>query len=104
MITVFNRRGIQSLTNQYDSNDRMSQQTLADSNAYTIGYTTLLGKATQASVTNPRGFQRQVSFNGSGYVVSDIEAVGKPSQERYSYSFEARTKLLLSATTPLPRT
>jgi RHS repeat-associated protein len=43
----------------------------------------------QVSVTDPRGYVRQVTFNQNGYVSSDVHALGMPEQETTTYTYFA---------------
>jgi RHS repeat-associated protein len=78
MLTLKDARGIVFLTNQYDGNGRVSQQTQADSTTYQFAYTLDgMGRITQTDVTNPRSHVRRVAYNAaSGYLTSDTEALG----------------------------
>ncbi|HLZ07420.1 MAG TPA: DUF6531 domain-containing protein, partial [Chloroflexota bacterium] len=65
MLTLKDPRGTVYLTNQYDTNDRVVLQTLANTGTYQFAYTVDgSGNVTQTDVTNPRGFVRRVAFNG----------------------------------------
>jgi YD repeat-containing protein len=67
LLTVKDARGIVFLTNQYDTNGRVSLQTLADSGTFQFAYTLdANGKVTQADVTDPRGHVVRTSFNANG--------------------------------------
>lgn len=69
---IKNPRGIIYVTNEYDSNGRVSRQTHADGGIYQFVYTLDgNGKVTQTDVSDPRGNHRIVSFNSSGYVLTD---------------------------------
>lgn len=104
MLTVKDARGIVFLTNTYDPNGRVSKQTQADGSTYLFAYTLDPGgRITQTDVTNPRGIVRRLTFNASGYTLTDTCAVGKPEQQRVTFEREAGTNLLLSITDPLNR-
>jgi len=67
------------LTNEYDTNQRVQTQTLADGTskctfAYTVG---TKGSVTRTDITDPNGFVRRVSFNADGWISSETFANGK---------------------------
>src|SRR5690606_35803901 len=79
MTKVIDKRGNAMVTNVYDANGRVSQQTLADGAVWGFGYTlSSSGKITQTDVTNPRGFVKRMSFNRLGYLTQVIYALGQP--------------------------
>jgi len=88
----------------YDANGRVYQQTEVDGSLWTFQYTLSGGKVTQTLVTDPRGIQRQVSFNSSGYMTQDIAAYGQCEQRTTSYSRDPTTNLVASVTTAAPVT
>jgi RHS repeat-associated protein len=72
MLTLKDARGIVYLTNEYDSNGRVIQQTQADNTTYLFAYTLDgNGKITETDVTDPRGNHRVLTFNSSGYRLTD---------------------------------
>ena len=75
MLSIKNPRGIVYVTNEYDANGRVSRQTHADGGVYQFQYTLDgNGKVTQTDVTDPRGNHRIVTFNTSGYILSDTHS------------------------------
>ena len=46
---------------------------------------------------------RRVTFNASGYILSDIRALGRPEQQTTTYTRQADTNLLLAMTDALGR-
>jgi RHS repeat-associated protein len=104
MLSIKDARGIVYLTNQYDSKGRVVRQTLANSGTFQFKYTlNAANSVIETDVTNPRGVVRKVNFNSSGYVVTDIRALGKPEQQTIMYGWQANTNLCLSFTDPLDR-
>jgi len=104
MLSITDPRGIQYLTNQYDSNNRVVTQTLADGSVYQISYTLdSNGNVSQATVKDPLKNTRQVTFNSNGYTASDTLAVGTPQEEAYTFNRDLSTNLLSSMTDPLGR-
>lgn len=104
MLTITDPRGIEYLQNQYDVNDMVSQQTLANGGVYQFSYTLdSNGNVTQTNVTDPRGYLRIVTFDGDGYMNSDTHAVGKPEVQAVTYNPQEGTGLLLGMTDALNR-
>jgi RHS repeat-associated protein len=104
MTAVIDRRGNTMVTNVYDTNGRVSQQTLADGAVWGFSYTlNSAGKVTQTDVTNPRGYVTQMKFNGNGYLTQVTRALGQPEQQTYSYVRDDQSNLRLSITDPLNR-
>lgn len=104
MTTVTDKRGNTMVTNVYDGNGRVSQQTLADGAIWQFAYTlNAAGRVGVTTVTNPRGYVRQMTFNDNGYVTQITHALGQPEQQTYTFSREASTNLRLSATDALNR-
>lgn len=104
MTKVTDPKGTIYLTNTYDSNGRVTKQTQADGTTYQFAYTIgANGKVSQTDVTDPRGNVRRVTFNTSGYVISDTFPLGKPEQQTLSYVRQAGTNQLLSLTDALNR-
>ena len=105
MVTIKDPRGIVYLTNQYDSNNRVIRQTLADNSTFQFAYT-LDGQnnVTQATLTDQRGYIRQTTFNSSGFTLTDTRAVGTPQQQATTYNRDSSTNLVSSVTDALSRT
>ena len=77
---------------------------MADGGFYTFAYTLGgNGKVTQTDITDPRGNVRRVTFNSSGFTLTDTAAVGKPEQQTVTYERQAGTNKLLSVTDPIGR-
>lgn len=105
MLTIKDARGIVYLTNEYDSAGRVTKQTQADNSTYQFVYTLdSNGKITQTDVTDPRNNPRRITFNSTGYALTETRALGKPEQQTFSYQRQSGTNLLLSVTDPLSRT
>jgi len=104
MLTLKSPQGVVHLTNEYDAGGRVIRQTQADGGTYQFSYTLDAGgKITQTEVTDPRGKVRRVTFNASGYPVSDVRAFGTPEQQAYVYERGAGTNLLLATIDPIGR-
>jgi YD repeat-containing protein len=104
MLTIRDPRNIVYITNEYDSNGRVSKQTQADTGFYQFAYTLDgNGKVTQTDVTDPRGFVRRSTFNSSGYTLTDTFALGRPEQQVYTYTRQACTNLITNVLDPLGR-
>jgi YD repeat-containing protein len=110
MLTIVDPRGKTYLTNQYNSEGRISQQTVADGGVWQFTYIEdANGNITQTDSTNPRGFVKRLLFNSSGYfsgglITSEIIALGTPQQQSVTYQYQPTTNLLLSKTDSLGRT
>jgi RHS repeat-associated protein len=104
MTKITDPRGITYITNAYDGNGRVTKQTLADKTTYQFSYTLDgNGKVTQTNVTDPRGIIRRVTFNSSGYTLTDTYAQGNPEQQTITYQRDATSNLVTSVTDPLNR-
>jgi RHS repeat-associated protein len=103
MTTVTDKRGHLMATNVYDSNGRVSQQTLADGAVWQFSYQLdELGNVTQTTITDPRSFIEQDTFNSDGYLVKQIRALGQPEQQTMTIQRDA-ANVMLSRTDPLNR-
>jgi RHS repeat-associated protein len=103
LLTVKDPRGITFLTNQYDTNGRVSQQTLANSGTFQFAYTLANGDVTQADVTDPRGQVRRSSFGSTGYSQSRVEAVGTGLARTTTITRDGTSKFVTSVTDALNR-
>ena len=104
MTSITDKRGNTMVTNVYDANGRVVHQTLADGAewkfAYTVGST---GKVERTRVTNARGYDTLMIFNGSGYVTQVTYAVGEPAQQTYTYQRASISQFVTRITDPLNR-
>lgn len=105
MISIQDPRGIFYLTNQYDANGRVIQQTQADNTNFFFSYTTdpVSGNVTQTDLTDPRGIVKRTTFNANGIKTSEIFALGKPEQQTITYNPDPNTNLLTSVIDALNR-
>jgi RHS repeat-associated protein len=102
--TIKDARGIVFLTNQYDSNGRVSQQTQADATTFGFSYTLNgSGKVTQAEVTDPRGYVSRAVFNAAGYATTLTDAVGTSIQRTHTLVRQSPSNLVDAWTDPLNR-
>jgi RHS repeat-associated protein len=102
-----NVRAADSATPVYvpSSVNMVSKQTHADGGTYQFSYIlNANGNVTQTTVTDPRGYQRIVTFNSDGFQTSDTHAAGMPEQQTTTYNMQAGTGFLLSSTDSLNRT
>src|SRR2546427_11832554 len=76
MLTLTDARGITFLTNQYDSNGRVIQQTQADGGVWLFAYTTGAGMVTQTGVKDPAGKKTTHRVNGQGYPLGQKDDLG----------------------------
>ena len=104
MLTVKDPSGNIKVTNQYDVNGRVSQQTYADTSTFKLAYTIDTGgKVTQTDITDARGNIRRAEFDSAGYVKRDTLALGTPEQQVYTYTRDPTSNLMQSTTDPLGR-
>ena len=104
MATVSDRRSNVMVTNQYDVNNRVTQQTLADGAIYQFAYTLDgNGKVTRTDVTDPAGKIRRLDFNSAGYKVAETFALGTTDQQVFAYQRDTSANRVLSVTDPLNR-
>ncbi|MGH7622414.1 MAG: DUF6531 domain-containing protein, partial [Gemmatimonadaceae bacterium] len=93
------------LTNQSDTNGRVTQQTLADTAAiYQIAYTVDgSGNVTQTDITDPRGNVERLAFNTDHYIVSDTYALGAAEQRTTTTERQTGSNLVTASTDGLGR-
>lgn len=104
MLSVKNPRGYMEVVNEYDANGRVIRQTHADGGVFQFAYTLDgNGKVIQTDVTDPRGNVRRMTFNASGYLLSETHAVGQPEQQAISYERATGSNLLTAVTDNLGR-
>lgn len=105
--SIKDARGITYLTNAYDTADRVVTQTLADGGVYTLAYSIPASGGSSGpysvTVTDPRGNQRNATFNSAGYTLTDTFAVGTPQQSTWTYVRDSVSNLPTSITDPLGR-
>ena len=104
MLTVKDRRANTMVTNEYDANQRVIKQTLADGAIYLFAYTLdTNGKVTRTDVTRPRNLVRRIDFDVKGYMAQQTEAFGTAKAQTWTYTRQAGTNFLMSETDPLGR-
>lgn len=104
MTSITDPKGIMYLTNKYDSNGRVIEQTQADGSTYEFSYTLdANNQVTRTDITDPRGDTRRTSFNKDGYPTSDTVALGTPQEQTTTYNLQTGTNFLLSAADSLGR-
>jgi len=102
LTSVTDARGNVRLTNTFDTNGRVQQQTLAGGGTYTFTYTLSGGAVIQTDVTNPRGDMTRKTFS-NGYVASTVRALGQPEQRTTTIARNASTNQVTSITDQLGR-
>jgi RHS repeat-associated protein len=88
------------LTNHYDANGRVDQQTV-DGGTYTFEYTLTSGKVTATKVTDPRSHVRNTTYDAAGYLVKDVHAVGTPSEQTYTITRDTTSHQVTDLKDPL---
>jgi RHS repeat-associated protein len=102
--TITDPRSLTWLTNTYDGNGRVTQQTNADSTTYQFAYTLDgNGKVTQTDVTDPRGNVERLTFNSAGHVLTSTRAYGTALAQTTTYTRNATTNLPTRITDALGR-
>jgi RHS repeat-associated protein len=98
-------RGKTYLENEYEAHGRISHQTLGDGGTFTFAYTeNPETKAVEATtVTDPRGYERKVTFNAEHFPTSEVDARGTDVQETTKYEVQSGSGLVLGVTDPLGR-
>ncbi len=105
MLTITDPRGIEYLQNEYDLNDMVTRQTLANGGTYQFQYVLdSNGNVTDTVVTDPRNYVREVTFNADGYSTSDVHARSRPETQTVTYNRQQGTGLILGVTDSLNRT
>lgn len=107
MLTITRPNGNVLLSNSYDANGRVSQQTLGYGSpvagTYQFAYTLSGSQVTQTDITDPRGNIERLAFNGAGYVTTNTYGLGLPEQQSYSLQRDATTNIVTSVTDALGR-
>ena len=108
MLTLKDARGITFLTNEYYGpgahEGRVQRQTQADTTTFEFTYTNDgAGRIVQTDVTNPRGHMRRVTFDSTGYPLTDTRALGQPEQQTITYTRQSGTNFILTSTDALNR-
>jgi RHS repeat-associated protein len=103
MLTLRDRRNIIFLTNEYDTAGRVWRQTRVDNGTYVFSYTVNgSGVVTQTDVTDPGGHVRRVTFNSSGYIMTEVRALGQAEQQTITYARNSNN-LVTAITDPSSR-
>ena len=104
LATITTPRGNVMVTNQYDANGRVIQQTHADNGTFAFSYTLDGGgNLTASQSTDPNGTINQFNFS-SGYLVGETKAVGRPEQQTHFTNRDPSTNLIQSELDALGRT
>jgi YD repeat-containing protein len=92
-----------AVTNVYDSNGRISQQTQADSGVFEFDYTLSSGKVTQTDLTDPEGHIERTTFNADGYALTHVEALGTALERTTTFTRASGSNLLATVEDGLSR-
>jgi RHS repeat-associated protein len=105
LVKITDRRNIQYLKNTYDPQTwRVTQQDLADGGSYILNYTlNSSGIVTDTVVTDPRGIQREITYNAGGYPLTDTRAKNKPEQQTVTFTRNPSTHQVQTVTDALGR-
>ncbi|MEU2156246.1 RHS repeat-associated core domain-containing protein [Streptomyces sp. NPDC019396] len=101
--TAKDARGITYMTNTFDGNGRVKEQTLTEGQKYTFAYTQDgVGRVTSATVTQPGGSVRRVEFT-AGYGVKDTQAYGTNLARTTAYQRNTTNQRIDAVTDPYGR-
>jgi RHS repeat-associated protein len=104
MSAVSDGRGTTYVENEYNAQERVSKEKLANSGTYNFSYTeNKSGEVESTTVTDPRSTQRKITYNEEGFPTSETDALGTSIQETTSYEPQKGSGLPLSMTDPLGR-
>jgi RHS repeat-associated protein len=104
MLTIEDPRGITYLTNVYDANGRVEEQTLADTGVYAFDYTLDgSGQVTQTDLTDPEGRVQRAAFNADGFPLTVTEAYGTGLARTTTYTYQSGSNLLTHVVDALSR-
>ncbi|GGT65671.1 RHS repeat-associated core domain-containing protein [Streptomyces purpureus] len=102
--TATDARGIVYMTNTFDANGRVKEQTLTEGQKYAFEYTqTAAGKVTSSTVTEPGGAVRRVEFDADGYGIKDTQAHGTSLARTTTYTRAATSHRIDAVTDPYGR-
>ncbi|GAB3248526.1 hypothetical protein GCM10027456_20790 [Kineosporia babensis] len=89
----------------YNGENRLTRRQLADDSDYKFEYVTNPDnlRIVTTTVTDPRGAKRRVTFNASGYPLTDTKAFGTPLAQATTYTRDANTNRVLQLLAPLSR-
>jgi len=103
LTTITTPRNYTRVTNQYDGNGRVTQQTHADGGVFSFSYTLNgSGAVTSSGMTDARGNSHQFDFNSDGFVTNETWAVGDPEQQTVTFT-RSGNDLVASMTDQLGR-
>ncbi|MFF1919425.1 RHS repeat-associated core domain-containing protein [Streptomyces sp. NPDC058221] len=84
--TAKDANGVTYMTNSFQADGKVKDQTLTEGAKYSFGYTqTGTGQVTSAEVTQPGGAVRRVEFDTDGYGVLDTAAYGSSLARKTQY-------------------
>jgi len=95
MTSIVDPKNVTWLQNVYDTTGRVTQQTLANGGRYTFAYTVDADdRVTKTTVTDPRGFGREVAFDATGQPVRDTVAKGTLDEQVTAYERDASGRVV----------
>lgn len=83
--SLTDKNGNRKFYNVYNASNQVVNQTLADGAYWQMSYS-LVGGIETTTVTDPRNYVRQDTFNASGYLTQEILAQGQPEQQTTTYT------------------
>jgi RHS repeat-associated protein len=99
MTSITDARGNKYVEVEYNANDRVAKQTDGDKGTFEFSYALGgSGKVESATVTEPRGNKRKVTFNSEGFSTSETAALGGSVEQTTTFERQAGTGFVLSMT------
>lgn len=95
---IVDAKGQLFLKNEYDGAGRVTKQTMADGSTYTFDYETKGNRIAQATVNDPAGQKRVVTYDENGYLTSDTQAAGTEDESGYAVKRDPETSIPVSVT------
>jgi YD repeat-containing protein len=91
-------------SNQYNSNNQVTQQTMPDGSSYSFNYNLDSGgNLIQTDVISPLGTTNSLTFNPNGYILNNMVASGTAVEQDYAQTRDPNTNLITSTTDALGR-
>jgi YD repeat-containing protein len=99
MTSITDPRGNTYLKTEYNSNDMVSKQTLANGGVYEFSYTLGgSGNVESTTETEPRENKHKVTFNAEELPTSETAGLGSSVEEKTTFERQTGTGFLLSST------
>ena len=104
MTGIVDPRANKFVETKYDANDRVEKQTDIDGGTFEFSYTLNgSGGVESATITEPRGNKRKVTYNSEDLPTSETTGLGSAVEETTTFELQAGTGLVLASTDPRSR-